>query len=781
MTDFLSELNDSQREAVVYSDGPQLAIIAGAGSGKTRVLTYKIVYLLQKGMKPWNILALTFTNKAAKEMKSRIANLVGADTANHLYMGTFHSIFYRILRYEAAHIGFTSSFTIYDESDSRSLIRSIIKEMGLDDKVYKPSTVHNRISMAKNHLMSAQEYAQDREVTEYNKHAKLSALASIYAAYVTRCKQANAMDFDDLLVFTFTLFHDNPDIKDKYINQFQYILVDEYQDTNYAQMRILSQLTGERGNICVVGDDSQSIYGFRGANVDNILDFQKQYKNAKLFKLEQNYRSTKNIVLAANSLIANNKRRIPKDIFSLNEVGDKLVFKQAYSDREEAAIVCKDITKIKNEDKCDYNDFAILYRTNAQSRTFEEEMRKRNIPYHIYGGLSFYQRKEIKDIIAYYRAIVNPDDEEAIKRIINYPSRGIGDTTVSKLSDKAHENDVSLWEVISHPAKYQLNVNKGTATKLNGFKELIAYFREKVASIDAYEIGNYIIQKAGITSELSQGSDPESLSRREDLDEFLNGLHEFVETRKEEGSENIYMSDFLQDVSLLTELDKKDEQENCVTLMTVHSAKGLEFKTVFIVGMEDNIFPSPMSSATLRDLEEERRLLYVAITRAEKHCILTCAKNRFRYGRMEIGEPSRFINEIDQSLIQREDIATLDENWETRSYKTNRNNSFGDTWNFDNFRQSRYKQDIQNNRPVAHQFMADKKLKAVQAIASNATSGSSYVSGISIGTKIEHSVFGLGRVTNIEGTGENTKATIEFKNAGSKQLLLKFARFTVVK
>ena len=640
--DLLNDLNEAQRAAVEYIDGPSL-VIAGAGSGKTRVLTYKIAYLLSKGMKPWSIMALTFTNKAAREMKERIGRLVGDDLAQHLYMGTFHSIFSRILRAEAEHIGFNNNFTIYDETDSRSLIKAIVKEMGLDDKSYKPAAVHARISMAKNNLVSAESYASDAAIFEQNKRAQMPELGKIFVAYVQRCRQANAMDFDDLLVLTHRLFREHEEIRQKYAARFDYILVDEYQDTNHVQMSIVMQLCKEKLRVCAVGDDSQSIYSFRGANIDNILNYQKQLKGTRLFKLEQNYRSTQTIVKAANSLIKFNRNQIKKDVYSENAVGEKLQYKPAYSDKEEAVIVAKDIKRIKRQDDCEYHDFAILYRTNAQSRSFEEEFRKQGIPYRIYGGLSFYQRKEIKDIIAYFRLVANPDDEEAIKRIINYPARGIGATTVMKIADCAHQNQVSFWEVIGEPAHYGLNVNKGTLAKLDNFRLLISSFIERSHTTDVYELGDAIIKESGISQDIMSGRDADDLARQENLEEFLSAMSAFVEERREEGRmDEAFLTDYLQDVALLTDADSEGaKDEPRVSLMTVHAAKGLEFATVFIVGLEENIFSSPLAAMSVRELEEERRLLYVAITRAEKHCILTNAKNRFRYGKMEFDKIGR--------------------------------------------------------------------------------------------------------------------------------------------
>ena len=848
--DLLNDLNEAQRAAVEYIDGPSL-VIAGAGSGKTRVLTYKIAYLLSQGMKPWSIMALTFTNKAAREMKERIGKLVGNDLAQHLYMGTFHSIFSRILRAEAEHIGFNNNFTIYDESDSRSLIKAIVKEMGLDDKKYKPAAVHAKISMAKNNLMSAAAYESDAAIFEQNKRAQMPEVGKIFVAYVQRCKQANAMDFDDLLTLTYQLFREHEDIRHKYAARFDYVLVDEYQDTNHVQMSIVMQLCQEKQRVCAVGDDSQSIYSFRGANIDNILNYQRQFQGTRLFKLEQNYRSTQTIVEAANSLIKHNRNQIPKDVFSENAKGEKIQYKPAYSDKEEAAIVAKDVKRIRREDGCQYSDFAILYRTNAQSRSFEEEFRKQGIPYRIYGGLSFYQRKEIKDIIAYFRLVANPDDEEAIKRIINYPARGIGATTVLKIADCAHQNQVSFWEVIGAPEQYGLAVNKGTMNKLETFRLLISSFIERAQTTDVYELGDAIIKESGISQDIMSGKDADDLARQENLEEFLSGMSAFVEERREEGRfDELFLQDYLQDVALLTDADSDgDKDEPRVSLMTVHAAKGLEFPTVFVVGLEENIFPSPLSAASLRELEEERRLLYVAITRAEKHCILTNAKNRWRYGKMEFDNPSRFIDEIDGKLIDSQDEAggsLFGSMSESRlgSRSGSRFGSRADSMSdqpewaraqrprrpWEDAEQPRYSSRYQNSKPVASQFVADPKpslfddepetlrtsgrpslsegnFKSVRALnaakrymethsshpasrgtgfstasvsSSTASSAGSSSCGLQEGMKIEHQRFGRGTVLKIEGTGENTKATVEFVHSGTKQLLLKYAKFTVV-
>ena len=804
--DLLNDLNDAQRAAVEYIDGPSL-VIAGAGSGKTRVLTYKIAYLLSQGMKPWSIMALTFTNKAAREMKERIGKLVGDDLAQHLYMGTFHSIFSRILRAEAEHIGFNNNFTIYDESDSRSLLKAIIKEMGLDDKTYKPAAVHARISMAKNNLVTAEAYDSDPAILEQNTRARMPAIGKIYVAYVQRCRQANAMDFDDLLMLTFQLFRDHEEIRQKYAGRFDYILVDEYQDTNHVQMSIVMQLCKEKLRVCAVGDDSQSIYSFRGANIDNILNYQKQLPGTQLFKLEQNYRSTQTIVEAANSLIHHNRNQIQKEVFSKNDKGEKILYKPAYSDKEEALIVAKNIQRIKRQDDCGYDQFAILYRTNAQSRSFEEEFRKQGIPYRIYGGLSFYQRKEIKDIIAYFRLVANPDDEEAFKRIINYPARGIGATTVMKIADCAHLNQVSFWEVIGNVEHYGLNVNKGTQTKLENFRLLISSFIDRSHTLDVYELGDAIIRESRISEDIMSGKNADDLARQENLEEFLSGMQTFVAGRQEEGRmDEAYLTDYLQDVALLTDADSEGEKdEPRVSLMTIHAAKGLEFATVFVVGLEENIFPSPLAAVSVRELEEERRLLYVAITRAEKHCILTNAKNRFRYGKMEFDNPSRFIDEIDASLIEGgEEAPESSFGGERSSFggygsssRYGSDGGYGGRMPWDRDR-SGYRRDYQNSKPVASQFMADpkpgfKSVRAVNAVhrimgdtassssvASSVSNASSAAGSLTEGCRIEHQRFGIGTVLKIEGTGENTKATVEFQNAGTKQLLLKFAKFTIL-
>ena len=783
MPDYIEELNEGQRNAVLYNDGPSL-VIAGAGSGKTRVLTYKIAYLLENGYQPWNILALTFTNKAAREMKERIARQVGPERARHLWMGTFHSMFLRILHVEAGHIGFTSQFTIYDTADSKSLIRSIIKEMGLDEKVYKPGMVQARISNAKNHLVSPAGYANNKEAYEGDRAAKVPALRDIYQRYWERCRQADAMDFDDLLFYTFLLFRDHPEVLARYQDQFRYILVDEYQDTNFAQHSIVLQLAKNHQHVCVVGDDAQSIYSFRGADIDNILYFTKVYPDTKVFKLEQNYRSTQTIVRAANSLIEKNQWQIRKEVFSEKEKGEAIGVYQAYSDVEEGDIVVNKIAELRREKRYAYSDFAILYRTNAQSRIFEEAMRKRSMPYRIYGGLSFYQRKEIKDVIAYFRLIVNPNDEEAFKRIINYPARGIGDTTVGKIIAAATGHNVSLWTVLCEPLAYGLNFNKGTVGKLQAFRELISAFITDAAEKNAYEIGADIIRQSGIINDVCQDNSPENLSRKENIEELVNGMSDFCAQRQEEGNPNVLLGDFLSEVSLLTDQDSdKDGDDEKITLMTVHSAKGLEFKNVFVVGMEENLFPSSMVGDSPRALEEERRLFYVAITRAEEHCFLSYAKTRFRYGKMEFGSPSRFLKDIDIRFLRLPQDAGMFRRVEEEAVAFRRENARGFAPDKEN---APYGGKERVSVRPKQQIIAPTVPRNLKRVAPSANTASTSLSDggsanrIQQGQLIEHERFGLGEVLKVEGEGDNAKATIRFKNAGDKQLLLRFARFKVI-
>ena len=787
MTDYLDELNESQRAAVLYNEGPAL-VIAGAGSGKTRVLTYKIAYLLDNGYEPWSILALTFTNKAAREMKERISRAVGAEKAKYLWMGTFHSVFARILRTEAAALGYSSNFTIYDSSDSKSLIKSLLKELNLDEKVYKPGLIQSRISNAKNHLVSAQAYAASGEFYRSDAEAKIPAMRDIYIRYCERCKQSDAMDFDDLLVNTYLLFKNNPDICDKYADRFRYVLVDEYQDTNFAQHSIVLQLTGKHQRVCVVGDDAQSIYSFRGANIDNILKFTRLYEDVRLFKLEQNYRSTQLIVKAANSLIEKNREQIRKEVFSENSVGEPITVTSAYSDVEEGEIVANKITSMHAKEGQPYSDFAILYRTNAQSRIFEEALRKRAVAYRIYGGLSFYQRKEIKDIIAYFRLAVNPHDGEALKRVINYPARGIGDTTLNKIIATAAQEGVSLWTVISSPLDYGLNINKGTHAKLQGFKDLIAGFVSKVDTCNAYELGKDIVEASGIMADIIQDTTPEGLSRRENIDELVNGMYDFCDIRREEGNDRMFLTDYLSEVALLTDQDgEKDDSVPKVTLMTIHSAKGLEFRNVFIVGMEENLFPGPMSADSPRALEEERRLFYVAITRAEENCFISYAKNRYKYGKPEFCNPSRFLKDINPAYLKLPAdsgfTSARNDGYSRRNYERGYERSETYRSNAPSmFDGGEIPQEpVRFVKPVP-----PRNLKRIipsvpnTAINRNTDSGKADTHGVEVGRLIEHERFGRGEIVRLEGSGDNCKATVRFENAGDKQLLLKFARFKII-
>ena len=784
MSDYINELNDSQRAAVLYNEGPSL-VIAGAGSGKTRVLTYKIAWLLENGYQPWNILALTFTNKAAREMKERIAKQVGTERARYLWMGTFHSLFLRILHAEASHLGFTSQFTIYDTTDSKSLIRSIIKEMQLDEKNYKPGMIQARISNAKNHLVSPSDYARNKEAYDGDCMAKVPALRDIYRRYWERCRQADAMDFDDLLFYTFLLFRDHPDVLARYQEQFRYILVDEYQDTNVAQHSIVMQLAKNHQHVCVVGDDAQSIYSFCGADIDNILYFTKAYPGTRVFKLEQNYRSTQSIVSAANSLISKNMRQIHKEVYSKKDQGDPISVFQAYSDVEEGEIVINKIAELRRTQGYGYADFAVLYRTNAQSRIFEEAMRKRNMPYRIYGGLSFYQRKEIKDVIAYFRLVVNPNDEEAFKRIINYPARGIGDTTVGKIIAAATDNKVSLWTVLCEPLSYALNFNKGTVSKLQKFRDLINDLIKDLTQKNASELGEDIIRNSGIINDVCQDNSPENLSRKENIEELMNGMRDFCAERQEEGNEHISLSDFLSEVSLLTDQDSdKDSNDEKITLMTVHSAKGLEFRNVFVVGMEENLFPSSMAGDSPRALEEERRLFYVAITRAEEHCYLSYAKTRMRYGKTEFGSPSRFLYDIDTNYLRLPQNLLLERQINNRGgdFRSSSNNAFQPSARPVG---SSSAASFSGETPMASRkrligSSMPRNLRRVDPIQPSSPSSGSSTALLHEGQFIEHERFGRGEVLKVEGVGDNAKATIRFQHAGDKQLLLRFARFKVI-
>lgn len=784
MSDYINELNDSQRAAVLYNEGPSL-VIAGAGSGKTRVLTYKIAWLLENGYQPWNILALTFTNKAAREMKERIAKQVGTERARYLWMGTFHSLFLRILHAEASHLGFTSQFTIYDTADSKSLIRSIIKEMQLDEKNYKPGMIQARISNAKNHLVSPSDYARNKEAYDGDCMAKVPALRDIYRRYWERCRQADAMDFDDLLFYTFLLFRDHPDVLARYQEQFRYILVDEYQDTNVAQHSIVMQLAKNHQHVCVVGDDAQSIYSFRGADIDNILYFTKAYPGTRVFKLEQNYRSTQSIVSAANSLISKNMRQIHKEVYSKKDQGDPISVFQAYSDVEEGEIVINKIAELRRTQGYGYADFAVLYRTNAQSRIFEEAMRKRNMPYRIYGGLSFYQRKEIKDVIAYFRLVVNPNDEEAFKRIINYPARGIGDTTVGKIIAAATDNKVSLWTVLCEPLSYALNFNKGTVSKLQKFRDLINDLIKDLTQKNASELGEDIIRNSGIINDVCQDNSPENLSRKENIEELMNGMRDFCAERQEEGNEHISLSDFLSEVSLLTDQDSdKDSNDEKITLMTVHSAKGLEFRNVFVVGMEENLFPSSMAGDSPRALEEERRLFYVAITRAEEHCYLSYAKTRMRYGKTEFGSPSRFLYDIDTNYLRLPQNLLLERQINNRGgdFRSSSNNAFQPSARPVG---SSSAASFSGETPMASRkrligASMPRNLRRVDPAQPSSPSSGSPTTLLHEGQFIEHERFGRGEVLKVEGVGDNAKATIRFQHAGDKQLLLRFARFKVI-
>ncbi len=805
MTNYLDTFNPPQRQAVEFCDGPSL-VIAGAGSGKTRVLTYKIAYLLEHGYEPWSILALTFTNKAANEMKERIAKIVGTEESRRLWMGTFHSVFLRILRIEHESIGFSPNFTIYDTADSKSLVKAIIKEMELDDKTYKPGDILSTISNCKNQLITAQQYMSNPANLQSDARRNTPAVAQIFQRYANRCKQADAMDFDDILLYTYLLFEQNPEVKAKWEQRFKYVLVDEYQDTNFAQHQIVWQLTEHLQRVCVVGDDAQSIYSFRGANIDNILTFCDRYKGAQLYKLEQNYRSTQNIVDAANSLIGKNRNQIKKEVFSENDRGELLHVFNAHSDIEEGKVVINNIRKIKKLDNCEYSDFAILYRTNAQSRVFEDTLRKDGLPYRIYGGLSFYQRKEVKDIIAYFRMAVNPNDEEAFRRVINYPARGIGNTTVAKIAQQANEFNVSLWSVISNPQQYGFNVNKGTAAKIQQFHDMMDVFIEHARTLPADQVGTEIVKQSGIINDIYQDATPENLARQENVEELMNGIQDFCEMSKEEGNDNISLTDYLSEVSLISDVDTdKGDEEHKITLMTIHSAKGLEFNNVFVVGLEEGLFPSQMSSGSPREMEEERRLLYVAITRAKKRCFLTYAQCRFRFGKMEFGSPSRFLTDIDSKYLDRQQTVysssrsqsdDVDLPWKRR------NRLFDDDDFFASSRSSastsrtsdRPSQPLpfaSSGRPFTPtQSSAPKEpelphgmrkiTRIVSSPASSSAPSPASANGLAVGKHIEHDRFGRGEVIKLEGRDESLKATIQFENVGTKQLLLKFAKIRII-
>ncbi len=781
---YLDLLNDQQREAVVYKDGPAL-VIAGAGSGKTRVLTYKIVDLLRAGYEPWRILALTFTNKAAREMKERITDVVGERVASRLKMGTFHSVFLRILRLHAEEIGFKPSFTIYDTSDSRSLLKNIIKEMQLDEKVYKPATIHSVISNAKNALIDPEQYIQDADNFNSDKKAKRPMTGQIFKAYCERCKRADAMDFDDILVYMNILLRDFPDIRRHYQEFFRYILVDEYQDTNFAQHLIISQLASLHKNLCVVGDDAQSIYSFRGANIGNILNMEQRYPNLKIFKLERNYRSTQNIINAAGSLIDKNTRQMKKNVYSENKEGDRVKILSTYSDIEEAYLVANMIAKSRLSYHDSFEDYAVLYRTNAQSRALEESLRKRNIAYRIYGGLSFYQRKEIKDAVCYFRLAINPDDDEALRRVINYPARGIGDTTMKKLSDAATASGISIWQVLQDPVEKGVTVNSGTLKKLTAFRDMVQEFIDDNAKgSDAYELGQLVYNRSGLLTVLNHDNTPESISKQENLKELLAGLKDFVDTRHEEGNEHVGMQEFLSDVMLATDQDSADEtSEEKVTLMTCHAAKGLEFKHVYVVGVEEELLPSAMSMNSTDEVEEERRLLYVAMTRAKETCTLTYAKTRFRNGQTVQTRPSRFLSEIGKKFIQSETSSDFsDDSVSTsfvnpmdkyNSFRTGGKRSFAST--YDLSRKSPSDLGIRGSSArtgVAGRIDSSEKGKKLAA-------GTHSPEEVPVGTRIIHAKLGEGIVTKLDFVMGEGVITVNFAQAGEKKLYLRFAQFNI--
>lgn len=754
--EFLQELNKPQLEAATHINGPMM-VIAGAGSGKTRVLTYRIAHLINNGVDPFNIISLTFTNKAAREMNTRISDIVGENEGRNIWMGTFHSIFSRILRIEAEKINYPSNFTIYDTQDTKSLLKSIIKELRLDDKVYKVGMVYSRISGAKNNLISAVDYATHPEIQEEDRRTGKPEIGRIYKAYVQRCFRSGAMDFDDLLFNTNVLLRDFPEVLIKYQHKFKYILVDEYQDTNFSQYLIIKQLAAAHENICVVGDDAQSIYSFRGANIQNILNFQKDYPDFSIYKLEQNYRSSKTIVEAANSVIANNKEQIPKAVWTSNENGEKIKLQRSLSDNDEGAFVANEIFNLKNNKQLPNDKFAILYRTNAQSRSFEEALRKLNLAYRIYGGLSFYQRKEIKDLLAYFRLAANNSDEEALKRVINYPARGIGKTSLDKLTIAANENSTSLWEVVKEPLRFGLKFNSGTLNKFESFYSMIRSFSVRLDSTDAYDLAKEMAKTTGILKELGGDKTPEGVSKFENIQELLNGIKEFSDS---DGDSDLKkLSDFLIDVALLTDADAEDDSEPKISLMTIHAAKGLEFPVVFVVGLEENLFPSQLSLNSRADLEEERRLFYVAITRAEKNLILSYAQTRFRWGNLIHCEPSRFIDEIDERFLEFPSAAV-----EPRKK----------AFSFD--------QERMNFNSSASSSSQNRNLKPVRKLKTAAPSNfeSDDPKLIATGMEVMHEKFGKGKVISTEGESPNKKATVFFPRVGHKQLLLRFAKVKIL-
>lgn len=778
METYLSQLNEAQLEPTIQKDGPMI-IIAGAGSGKTRVLTYRIAYLMSEGIDPFNILSLTFTNKAAREMKDRIAKIVGNSEAKNLWMGTFHSVFAKILRIEADKLGYPANFTIYDTQDSDRLIASIIKEMNLDKDIYKYKQVRSRISSYKNSLITVRAYFQNPELIEADTMARRPRLGDIYKEYVERCFKAGAMDFDDLLLKTNELLTRFPEVLMKYQNRFKYILVDEYQDTNHSQYLIVRALSDKFQNICVVGDDAQSIYAFRGANINNILNFQKDYDDVKVFRLEQNYRSTKNIVNAANSIIDKNQTKLDKVVWTANEEGNKIIVNRSLTDGDEGRFVASTIWENKMQHQLKDSDFAVLYRTNAQSRAIEDALRKRDIPYRIYGGLSFYQRKEIKDVLAYLRLVINPADEEALKRVINFPGRGIGDTTIDKLVVAANSYKRSIFEVMKHIDKTNVNINSGTKAKLQDFVTMIESYQVLNQTADVFELAEHVTRTSGLIREFKKDGTPEGVTRMENIEELLNGMKDFVEGQKEVADTTGSLTEFLEDVALSTDADADKGDPNHVALMTIHLAKGLEFPYVFIVGLEEDLFPSAMSMGTRSELEEERRLFYVALTRAEKQAYLTYALSRYRWGKLVDSEPSRFIEEIDAQYL---DVVTPIE--ERRFNPMLDADIFGDvepqnTMRFKPAKQAVFKKGpASKEEPIKNQITTPKNLKPVTA--SGSENVNLFDSKLAVGNVVKHMRFGTGEVVKIEGTGADVKAEINFQHGGVKKLLLRFAKLEVI-